>query len=200
MEKDEEVFGGNLYDPPNNNYKKFFDKFKEIESLPVEEWKVVHIISYFCKKYNQTYNVNYKFKYNSPSPSKCFEVFQIKKLGSMLTANPKLLKEYIDWVFKTKVIEAKRRLTSISFLTVENFVNFYKINILLSGNHNLNIDRSTLLPDNFKLCFKNAGVEISTYGELAFISQMSDMPFEIIGAFQKIEEMGFEKEVLSRIV
>lgn len=195
-----EITGGELNDYPNDQYKKFFSKFSEIETLSIDDWKVVHLLSYFCKKYKDTYSVDYKFKFNSPNPNKCFEVFQIKKLASMLTSNPKLLKEYIDWIYLNKVIKAKRRLTSISFMTVEGIVNEYKFNVLLTGKHNLNVDRSTPLPDKYKLCFQDAGINISTYGELAFISQMSDMSFEVIGAFQKIEDLGFDKEVLSRIV
>lgn len=198
--EEKEITGGELTDLPNDQYQKFFSKFPEIESLDVESWKVVHILSYFCKKYKDTYNVDYKFKFNSPNPNKSFEVFQIKKLASMLTSNPKLLKEYIDWIYENKVIKAKRRLTSISFMTVEGIVNEYKFNILLVGKKNLNVDRSTPLPDKYKIFFKDAGINISTYGELAFVSQMSEMPFEVIGAFQKIEELGFDKEVLSRIV
>ena len=99
--------GGDLNDAPNPNYQKFFDKFLEIETLETKNWKVPHLIGYFCKKYFETYKVKYKFKFNSPAPSKCFEVFQIKKLASCLTSDPVLLKEYIDWVYKTKVVKAK---------------------------------------------------------------------------------------------
>jgi hypothetical protein len=198
--EEKEITGGELTDYPNEQYKKFFSKFSEIDTLNVEDWKVVHILAYFCKKYKDVYNVDYKFKFNSPNPTKCFEVFQIKKLASMLTANPKLLKEYVDWVFLNKVVKAKRRLTSISFMTVEGIINEYKLNVLLCGKKNLNIDRSTPLPEKYKIIFKGANLNISTYGELAFISQMSDMSFEVIGAFQQIEELGFDKEVLTRIV
>lgn len=192
--------GGELTDLPNDKYRQFFEKFKEIDTLDVADWKVVHILGYFCKKYYETYNTPYKFKFNSPSPSKCFEVFQVKKLASLLTAQPKLLKDYIDWVYETKVVKAKRKLTSISFMVQEDIINFYKINILLAGKKNLNVSRSTSLPDNYRAFFKNAGVDISTYGELAFLSQMSDMSEALKGAFQAIEDAGFDKEVLGRIV
>ena len=42
-----------------------------------------------------------------------------------LTADPSLLKEYIDWVYDNKVVKAKRKLTSISFMTNEGIVNEY---------------------------------------------------------------------------
>lgn len=198
--KEKEITGGELTDYPNEQYKKFFEKFTEIEKLDTNEWKPVHLLAYFCKKYKETYQSDYKFKFNSPSPSKCFEVFQIKKLASMLTSNPKLLQEYIDWIYLNKVVKAKRKLTSISFMTAEGLVNEYKFNVLLAGKKNLNIDRSTPLPDKYKQAFQKAGLTINSYGELAFVSQMSDMSLEVIGAFQEIEADGFDKDILGRIV
>lgn len=186
---------------PNDKYEKFFAKFSEIESLDPDQWKAAHILAYFCKKYKEQYNVDYKFKFNSPSPSKCFEVFQVKKLSLLLTSQPTLLKNYVDWVFLNKVVKAKRRITSISFMTSEGLMNEYKFNVLLAPkNGSSNIDRSTPLPDNYKSIFKMAGAEINTYGELSFLSQISDMTFEMIGAFQQIEEIGFDKNILTRIV
>lgn len=197
--KKEDITGGELSEVPNQNYKKFFDKFAEINKIDVKDWKTVHVLSYFCKKYKETYNVDYKFKFNSPSPSKCFEVFQVKKLASILTSKPELLKSYIDWVYECKVIKAKRKITSISFMTNEGIVNDFKMNHLLSNN-NSNFDRSTILPEKYVKALKDFNLDINTYGELAFLSQMTEMPFEIIGAFQKLEELGFDKNVLARIV
>lgn len=198
--KEKESTGGELTDLPNEQYQKFFGKFLEIETLSVELWKPVHILSYFCKKYKDTYQTDYKFKFNSPSPLKCFEVFQVKKLAMMLTSNPSLLKDYIDWVYLNKVVKAKRKLTSISFMTAEGLVQDYKMNVLLAGKKNLNVDRSTPLPDKYQEVFQKTGTSIKTYGDLAFVSQMDPMPFELVGAIIEIEALGFDSEVLTRIV
>ncbi|CAB4196519.1 hypothetical protein UFOVP1290_39 [uncultured Caudovirales phage] len=200
MKKKEESLCGELTDYPNEQYKKFFDKFKEIETLDVSEWKPTHILSYFCKKYKETYNTDYKFKFNSPLPTKCFEVFQVKKLAMSLTSNPKLLRDYIDWIYVNKVVKAKRRLTSISFMTNDGVVNEYKMNVLLAGKHNLSVDRSTPLPEKYKSIFVASGTTINTYGDLAFISQMDPMSPELFDAIQKIEQLGFDKDILNRIV
>lgn len=192
--------GGELSDVPNDQYRKFFDRFQEIETLDVLQWKPVHVLAYFCKKYKETYQVDYKFKFNSPSPSKCFEVFQVKKLAYMLTEQPNLLRDYIDWIYLNKVVKAKRRLTSISFMTAEGIVNEYKMNVLLSGKKNLNVDRSTFLPEQYRAIFnQSAGVSINTYGDLAFLSQMEDNE-DIKSAFEQIVEAGFDMEILKRIV
>jgi hypothetical protein len=185
---------------PNDKYAKFFEKFKEIDTLAVESWNANHILAYFCKKYKEQYGVDYKFKFNSPSPAKCFEVFQVKRLALMLTSNPALLREYIDWIYLNKVVKAKRRLTSISFMTNEGIVNEYKMNVLLAGKQNLNVDRSTPLPEKFKIVFREAGTAINTYGELAFVSQMDPLSAELSVAMTKIKELGFDEEVLGRIV
>jgi hypothetical protein len=190
-----------LNDVPNEKYKQLFEKFKEIDSLDTSKWKVPHILGYFCKKYHDTYNVKYKFKFNSPSPSKSFEVFQIKKLASLLTSDPVLLKEYIDWVYLNKVTRAKRRLTSISFMTVEGVINEYKFNVLLKQNSvNNTIDRSTQLPDKYKEQFVSIGYPINTYGDLSFLYHMSDMPELVRRAFSRVENMGFDLSILKKVL
>jgi hypothetical protein len=199
LEKD--LTCGSLSDAPNDNYRKFFEKFKEIETLETKDWKPTHVLAYFTKKYYDTYKVKYKFKFNSPSPSKCFEIFQIKKLASCLTADPVLLKEYINWVFKNKVTQAKRRLTSISFMTVEGVMNEYKFNVLLnSKNDNGSINRTTPLPDNIKDIFHICGYIISTYGELAFLNQMTDKSVDLNNAFTDAQDLGLDINILNRVV
>lgn len=195
-----EIFGGNLFDAPNDKYAKFFGTFKEIDILEISQWKPSHLLGYFCKKYKDIYNTDYKFKFNSPSPIKSFEVFQIKKLAMLLTSNPQLLKDYIDWVFENKVIKAKRKLTSISFMTNEHTINEYKMNVLLAGKKNLNVSRSTELPQKFKDVFKQIGVNVNTYGELSFISKMDSISSDLLSAMDKIEKLGFDKQILERII
>ena len=192
--------GGELGDYPNDKYRKFFDKFSEIKDLNVTEWKPVHLLAYFCKRYQEQYDVKYSFKFNSPLPSKCFEVFHIKRLGMLLSSNPSILKDYIDWVYANKVIKAKRRLTSISFMTVDGVVNEYKINVLLAGNHNTNIDRSTPLPEKYLQVFNDGQVSAYTYGDVAFLYQMDPMSEDVAVALDGIERLGFDKEILGRIV
>jgi len=190
--------GGELGEYPNDKWRQFFEKFPEIYTLDVSEWKTVHVLAYFCKKYQEQYNVKYSFKFKSPSPPKSFEVFQVKTLGIKLSSNPKILRDYIDWVYQTKVVQAKRRLTSISFMTAEGVVIEYK-SILLSGKKDLNVDRSTLVPAKYKEIFQEIGIAINSYGDLAFLFQMEKTP-EMVLAFQKIKELGFDEEIVGRIV
>jgi len=186
---------------PNEKYIKLFDKFKEIDTLDISKWNKNHVLGFFCKKYKETYKVDYSFKFNTPSPSKSFEIWQISVLSSKLSSDPKILKAYIGWVFENVVPKAKRRLTSISFINKEEVLNFYKINILLADQQKLSIDRSTPLSNNYQEILQTvAGLSIKTYGELAFVTQMNPSPLNFEQALNKLIENGFNKEILTRIV
>lgn len=198
MKKDKiEETGGELNSYPNEKYKKFFDKFPEIETLDISQWKVVHLLAYFCKKYKNIYNINYSWKFNNPSPSKCFEVWQLNTLSSKLSSNPKILKEYIDWAFENVAKKSKRRLTSISFMTSDPVVSNYKMKYLFS-NKSPTISRTLDLPTEYKNILVN--LNINTYGDLAFVYQMTDMPDNIKLALNKLQECGFDKSILENII
>ncbi len=183
---------------PNNNYKKFFDKFLEIETLDISAWGTTHVLAYFCKKYKEQYQTAYIFKFNTPAPSKCFEVFQIKRLSMVLSSKPSILKKYIDWVFENKVIKAKRKLTSVSFLNNEQSVVEYKT-LLLASAGQATVSRSTDLPLNYQSILQEVGLFASTYGDLAFLAQM-DETLESKQAFAKLSNLGFDKEILVKII
>jgi hypothetical protein len=196
-----EETGGELTAIPNDKYRKFFDKFAEIETLDVSQWKVAHILGYFCKRYKEALGTDYAWKFNNPSPTKCFEVWQANTLAAKLSANPKILKDYIDWAFDTLVKGKKYKPRSISFLTKEEVVIPYKMNVLLAGQRNSNVDRSASLPTIYQdILQQTAGITISTYGDLAFISQAEPLPDNIILALDQMVEAGFDREVLKRIV
>ncbi len=185
---DKKIDGGKLGDAPNEKYVKFFKQFDETDATLVEQWKVVHLLGYFCKKFQSIYKTDYQFKYNSPSPSKCFEVFQIKKLGQVLSSKPNILKEYIDWVFSEKVEKEKIRFRSISFLTREEIVKEYKMTHLLSSK----IDRNTPLPDEIVLIFNEGNWEerglISTYGDLAFFIKAYENSLYVTTRIEYVKE------------
>lgn len=200
QEKVEET-GGELTAVPNDKYAKFFAKFAEVETLDVTQWKVAHILGYFCKKYKQTYGLDYSWKFNNQSPTKCFEVWQMNTLAAKLSQNPKILRDYIDWVFVNYVPKTKARFRSVSFITKDEITQDYKMNVLLAGQKNLQVDRSTSLPSIYADILREvAGINISTYGDLAFVYQMDPMPENIKLAIDKMVEASLDVEVLRRIV
>ena len=121
-------------------------------------------------------------------------------LIAKLSANPKILRDYIDWIYKVHVPQTGTKFRSISFITKDETVNYYKLNILLAGQKNLHVDRSTPLPANYVDVFRQAGANINTYGDLAFVAQMDPIPDNIAQALEKLCQMGFDKSVLKRIV
>lgn len=201
MSKKEEIIG-ELGEAPNEKYKKLFDSFKDIETLEVSKWKPNHLLGYFCKKYQDQYNCKYNFKFNNPSPAKSYEIYQIKKLGYMLSSDPAILKEYIDWVYQVKVQQAKRKLTSIAFMTVESLVGEFKTKYVLNATNNVNnnINRSTELPEKYAMLFKNAGMPVKTYGDLSFINQMPEKSQEIKNAFENLRVNGFDLSLLKKVI
>lgn len=185
------------FQAPNESYEKFFTKFNEINNLNINNWNTTHLLGYFCKKYQEVYKINYQFKFNTTAPSKSFEVFHMKRLMIQLSSNPEIIKEYIDWVFLHKVPKAKRRLTSISFLTNEETVNYYKMNMLFTRN---TITRTTILPDKYKICFADTKFKPDTYGDLAFLNQMMSMPEDLQNAFNKLRSTEFDFSWLEKVV
>lgn len=196
-----EETGGEFVGVPNDKYAKLFAKFAEIETLEVAQWKPAHLLAYFCKKYKETYGVDYAWKFNNPNPNKCFEVWQLNVLISKLSANPQILKDYIDWAYQTLVPKAKRRLTSISFMTKDEVLTPYKMNILLGGKNNLSVDRSTLLPEKYySIMVRFNYAHVKTYGDLAFLYHMDPLPIYIADALHELSEVGFDEEILKRIM
>lgn len=183
-----------LTDNVSEHYKKFFDKFVEIEKLPVNEWKTLHILSYVCKRYEDHYGIKYTFKFNNPAPSKSYEIWQVKKLANMLSAQPTILKNYIDWIFETHVVAKKKRITSLGFITNADLVNTYKFDHLLNPKA-IMVKRSDHLPQNVAaMCARN-GLAIHTYGELALAKKMADNE----RLFEELQAINFQLDVLDKI-
>ena len=162
-----------LNEYPSVHWKKFFQLANKTDTIPVEEWNTTNLIGYFCKKYKDYYNLDYTFKFNSTAPTKSYEVFNFRKLSSMLSSEPNILKDYIDWFFQNKIVARKRRITSMAYLTDAITVNEYKFKKLLISK-NISIDRSTTLPPNYIEVITGFGQHISNYGELAFIKRCMD--------------------------
>jgi hypothetical protein len=182
---------------PNKNWENFFAKFQEISTLPTSEWKPPHIVGYFCKKFKDQYNKDYVFKFNNSAPGKSFEVFIIKKICVLMSSDPSILKEYIDWVFLEKISKPRKKIRSISFFSNEEILQEYKMSFLLNKSSCEKIDRTTNLPDKYKILFNNI---LNTYGDLSFIYKMEKIPEEYIDGFSKLEELGFNFSILDRVV
>lgn len=153
---------------PSVHWEKFFNRFSEIETVPIQDWKQVHLLAYFSKKYKDHYGLSYTFKFNSTSPSKSFEIFRLNALSQMLSSDPTILKDYFDWFFETKIILKKRRITSLAFITDANSANEYKFK-KLAMNKETSITRTTSLPPQYISVISSVDPNCKTYGDLAFL-------------------------------
>ncbi len=182
-----------LTDQVSDHYKRFFAKFSEADIIPVNEWKTVHLLAFICKKYETYYGLSYTFKFNHPAPSKSFEVYVIKKIANMISSDPQILKDYIDWVFKSKIIEKKKRITSLNYFAHPDIVNDFKFKFLFNKKE---ISRTDQLPNNIaSICARN-GFKIKTYGELAFVKRMPNQDTLLT----ELQSVGFQIDTLDKIV
>lgn len=197
MQQDKQI---NLKEAPSVFYTKFFNRFNEIDTVPIKDWEAVHLISYFCKKYEQHYGLKYTFKFNA-APSKSYEVMQIKRISNMMTSDPEVLKNYIDHIFEEIVVQKKKRITSIALLSNTDIVNNYKFKYLFNKQGNdkmINVDRSTILSEDILNTIRSYGVEeINTYGELAFAYASNNDKYKL--AISAIIGEGFDVNILSKI-
>jgi len=188
-----------LESPVSAAYQKFFDRFAEIKTLNIEDWEIVHIIGYFCQKYQEHYNVKFSFKFNNTAPSKSYEVFQIKRISQMLSSDPIILKKYIDWIFEKKVIERKKRITSLGYLGNMDLINDFKFKYMI--NEPAKLDRTTLLSEKFLNIVKEYNDDALTYGDLSFVKKLNDSsPSDKNNEmFDNLRKNGFNLNILDEI-
>ena len=183
---------------PSIHWEKFFLKFKDIETLPINEWKDAHLLGYFCYLYKNHYGTNYTFKFNSTSPSKSFEIFKLHALMHMISSDPAIIKNYFDWFFDKKIILKKRRITSLSFIVESNSANEYKLKVL-AMDKGVSIGRTTILPPQFLSIVERLKVlDCKTYGDLAFISKM-ELTSEYDKLLNELKLAGLDLSILDKV-
>lgn len=180
-------------------WKRFFLKFSEIETLPIYNWKPVHLIAHFCFRYYQHFGKQFSFSIKN-APGKSPEMFLIKKLFQVLgTISPKLVKKYIDWVFDTKIIPNNRQIRSLGFFANSAFCNEFKAQLAESNK----IYRYTPLPMKYKEVVDSLKIPASTFGDLSFAKKILDdkvVGFEQYEAlFTELYKIGFEFDMIQNL-
>ena len=151
----------------NVYWKKFFKKFEEIddESLKVSKWKEVHMLAYICKRYEILFGRKFAIDMKG-APSKSSDIFVIKKLiASLNTTNMRSIKEYVDWVFDNKIIPKRSHFRKIGFFLTNDFINEFAYAV----KKNNKITRSKELPPAYITIAQDLGIDVNTYGDLAFL-------------------------------
>lgn len=180
-------------------WQKFFKKFADIETLPNSEWKPVHQLAHFSLRYKKHFGKRFSFSIKG-APSRCTEVYMFKRIGGMLgTSNQKILREYVDWVFDTKIIPNNRKIRSIGYFANTNFCNEFHLYM----NEKNKIYRHTELPEAYKKIAESLDVHANTFGDLAFAKGAIDMgaddnqhtaPYKTL--FNELYKIGFEYNMI----
>jgi len=197
----EQTMTENVTNQLSKHWQKFLLKFEEINNLDPSEWKEVHLLSFFCKRYEQAYSQKYSLSFKTTAPSRCPEINVIKRVQAMLnTTNTAIVKEYIFWVFDVKIVPSKTKIRSINYLLTNGYGNEFN-QFWINKNK---VDKTTELPDEYKQIALKLGVQVSTYGDLAFAKMAlesydndSTEPYKKL--FHTLKVIGFNEDVLERM-
>ncbi|MET0570568.1 MAG: hypothetical protein ABWZ79_04005 [Pedobacter agri] len=193
-----------VFASPSKPWVKFFARFPEIINLPLPDWKEIHCLSYFVCKYQEHYGRQYSFSFQGP-PLGCQELVLTKKIIAALGGlNADIFTRYIDWIFETKVKNRSAQIKSISFLLSKGLTNEFIANLQrLSKIKTISkISRATKLPDNYLDLASKYGLELLTYGDIAFLQKFSQHnPQDCYNSFfQELQSLGFNLDLLSSVV
>jgi len=185
-----------LSDAPNKRYETFFAKFKETEKVEPSKWKTVHLVAHFVKLYEEKFKIKYSFKFNAP-PSRCYEVYQLNRLvGALGSKEPSLIKDYIDWIFTTKLNSNQYSFRVIGFLVNEKFIHEFKV----TQKRSKQITRTTILPPSILQILEDLDIKsVHTYGDLAFLKQAADGDENYTNAFVQLNAAGFDSACLESV-
>lgn len=182
-------------------WQTFFNKFEEIETIKVSQWKPVHILAYFDKRFREHYKKNFAYTCK-PVPGRCVEIVLVKQMIAMLgTTNMRTIKEYIDWVFDEKIIPRNMKIRTLAFFGTAGMANeFFQKKAAKDR-----ITRSSIIPDSYKQVANECGVSAATYGDLAFIkmainSRDDDSIKNYREFFDRLYSIGFEDVVIKELL
>lgn len=184
-------------------WNKFFLKFKDIDEEPFKSkvflWKPVHILAYLCKRFESLYGKKFHITMKN-APSKCPEMFFVSRMITTLgTTNMVTVKEYIDWVYDTKIIPENKKIRTFAYFMTPGFCNEFHF----EKDENKVIKRSSVLPKPYKDIADSLNITVSTYGELAFIKMAADRTQDMnnphVIFLKNIQSAGFELSILERL-
>lgn len=151
-------------------WQKFLAKFSEIDSLPTSEWKEVHLLAHICKRYEEFSGCKFALTYRG-APSKCVEIYMVKKIMAMLgTTSARKVRAYIDWVYDVKVQPKKIKFRTLGFFTTPGFANEFEAFRVKE----CRVTKTTELPIEYRQVAEMLELEVTTYGDLAFIKMACD--------------------------
>ena len=137
----------NLCDHEIDDWVRWETKYKNMWELE-ENWsdKKNHLsvlLGYFCARYKDYYGIGYTLSLNEKGLFRGPEINVMRRIYRMLHQDVMACKDYIDFIFARKVQKRKKRISSLSYLAVQDFVQEYR----LAKESQKKIRRSTNLPE-----------------------------------------------------
>jgi len=109
------------------------------------------------------------------------------------------LKEYIDWIFDTKIVGTNKRITAIGFLANNIFITDFKFKYMARKE----VRRDSFLPPPCLEALSNLNLpSCETYGSLAFLvmaAQDDGADPKYLEACQKLKALGFDFSILEKL-
>lgn len=160
----------NLLNYLSKPWRNFLTKLALYRDLKPSQWSEYQILGYLLSRFELVYNQKFALSYRG-APSKCPEMFMVKKLYPTLNStDPRLIKEYIDWCYDTKLIPKRMNIRTLGYFTTPGLANEFLLNKKTAET----ITKSTPLPTVFLQAAETLAIPVSTYGDLAFIKMAVD--------------------------
>lgn len=184
----------------NSQYK---DLWRDDSNWKAKKNHLTVLLGYFCAVYENHYGISYTLSLNERGLFRGPEVNVLRRIYAMLNGDPWKVKDYIDFIFARKVQKRKKRITSLSYLAVTDFVHEYK----LAAQKAQYVYRSTPLPEKMlKWIHKCApGVEdcmtLQDFGDLKLLlthyrSGNFEKTADLTKFVSKLESMGYINQEL----
>jgi len=186
---------------PNAYWRRFKERLEAYEEVPVVDWKEEQMLGHIIKRYKDVMEVDFALSYSGP-PTKCKEIYCLRRTILALGADDgPTVKQYIDWVYDTKIIPQKMTISSIAFFFTTNLILTFKKEMRRQNR----ISRATELPKEYSDIAIDSKLDVKTYGDLAFAKvALEDDPnnedlIVYSNLFGKLREIGFDDSVLESI-
>lgn len=184
---------------PNAHWQKFINETKRHQELPVHRWSLNQILGYIIDRYTKHMGIPFRFSY-SGSPTKSKEIYCMKRMATNLaTEDPNILKQYIDWIFDKQIIPNKTPIKSLAYFFTRGLCDKF----LYHYSQSQRITRTTPLPPKFVEEANSLGLQLNTYGDLAFakmaVNNSPEDYSEYINYFDRIKNLGFNEQLLNKI-
>ena len=180
---------------------KFKKRLDLYDNVPIQNWDEYSFLGHILRRYKDYMGMAFSLSY-SGAPSKCGEMYCTKRMVlSLGTEDPQTVKDYIDFVYDNYIIPGKVSISSLAYFFTTNFIFDFKKKFRKESK----ITRSTQLPPNCKGIVTDLGLDVSTYGDLAFakLAIENDPNNNDLAIYSKmfdtLKNIGFDDSVLGRL-